>query len=359
MSETQKSEAILPKASAFDIPSMTVSGPPIRSIREYPSPPPQFANLEIVGQKWRENYKEVFRRNTAILPQSFIFKARNAIVFKNGFIQSEEGIQVIEALPYGNATPIDLEVVETYGKPSVLLRKHGDSNYGHWLIELCTRIQYFKTLFPNDQWDVIVSYNPAELKQIRIDSLAWLGIDENRIKWADYRPRVFQELYFITSNSIHSHTHDAAALLNLRDCALQRSREISKGPRLFVARRSSLRRRILNEESVLDLCKKFGLNVIFPEEFNLDEQVSIFSHAEIIVGISGAALTNILFAPKNCNILALTPNQGFELFFWDIANIVGQKFSFLFGESTSPQDGSHSDFVIDTNILEQWLKTAG
>lgn len=83
----------------------------------------------------------------------------------------------------------------------------------------------------------------------------------------------------------------------------------------------------------------------------------MFSNAEAIAGISGAALTNILFAPADCRILALMPNYGFEFFFWDIANIVGQDFSYIVGEAEAPEQLGHSNFTVDLRYIREWQET--
>ena len=56
-------------------------------------------------------------------------------------------------------------------------------------------------------------------------------------------------------------------------------------------------RRNYNQEELLAIAKKYGFSPIAPETLSLKEQAKVFSEASHIVGASGAAWTNMLFAP--------------------------------------------------------------
>lgn len=76
----------------------------------------------------------------------------------------------------------------------------------------------------------------------------------------------------------------------------------------------------------------------------------------MIAGVSGAALTNIIWAPPGTPVLSMLPNVGHEFFFWDLANIFGLKFSFIFGDARNPEMGGHSDFEVDSDLFTAWIK---
>lgn len=328
---------------------------PLERRSRYPSRPPALSNMQDVAQDWRRKTENVLFRTEAVLNDAFLVDIRDATVLENGFVFTRDGKAITESLRGADQT-VDLPAApaDAVADFSVLLRKPGDSNFGHWLIELCPRIIEFQKAFPDGTWRVAVPGHPLALRDLRRETLGWLGIPEERIIWLSGTPTTFARLAFISSNSIHSHTHDADGVLAVRAHAL---RAIPRAPgrrRLYVARPETARRLLLNEADITAALRADGFEIVRPEHLSIREQVELFSNAEAIAGISGAALTNILFAPEDCKILSLMPNYGFEFFFWDIANIIGQDFSYIVGEAEAPDQLGHSNFKVDLKYIEEW-----
>ncbi|WP_192931285.1 glycosyltransferase family 61 protein [Gemmobacter serpentinus] len=322
----------------------------------YQSFPPAFCNLEDVPPgKWRSLLEKTLGRDVATLPKGEIYRARNASMVGNGFLVTESGIQIADTLPNGKPIEITEPAVQVVEDFAVLLRKHGDSNFGHWLVEICTRIPHFRRAFPLEQWKVIVPSRPLSMRNLRQTTLEWMGIDKDRIIWAENEHTLLSDVAFMTVNSIHSHTHDPLGVSEFRREALSHV-ETGGHRRLYVSRDNSMRRRLLNEADVLSKLAEFGFEIVSPEAFPIEQQAQIFSSAQVVIGVSGAAMTNILFAPSSCKVLSFNPDSAPEFFFWDLANIVGQEFSFIFGPASDPHLLSHSDFTVDINALDRWLR---
>ncbi len=79
-----------------------------------------------------------------------------------------------------------------------------------------------------------------------------------------------------------------------------------KPRRLFVCRRSHSRS-LLNEEEVWALLAPLGFERVEPAQVANPEQV--FSEAEAVVGVHGAALTNLLFCKAGTKVLELLPSD--------------------------------------------------
>ena len=322
----------------------------------YESRPPVFANLHDLEESAEKHAQRVLYRSQALLPKAKMLRISNAKVSWYGTVTPQSGRQILETVPRGAS-------VETADVPddevsdfSVLLRKYGDGNFGHWLIELCTRVLEFRKAYPSDDWKVAIPHYPLGRRDLRLRTLKWLGIGQDRVVWIKNGTTRFRDLAFITSNSVHSHSHDPKGVRFVRDAALNAVGEVGKGRRLFLGRSGAKTRELLNEAEVLEICARYGFESMRPETLSIDDQVRLFASAECIVGVSGAALTNILFAPQSCKILSLNPNQGPEYFFWDIANIVGQEFSYIFGPASDPERGVHSSFHIDAQLVARWLQ---
>lgn len=132
----------------------------------------------------------------------------------------------------------------------------------------------------------------------------------------------------------------------------------SQTRRLFLRRRSPVRR-LLQQEAIEQLLTTKGFMVIEPEHLSFAEQVDIFRQAEVIVGQAGAALGNMVFAPKGCRVIALAAYSPFSNFhyFSNLAATLGHELCYVFGESKI-RDGAHpahGNIDINVNTISEAL----
>ncbi len=82
----------------------------------------------------------------------------------------------------------------------------------------------------------------------------------------------------------------------------------SEAPRrIYVSREGYDNRSMMNEPELAEALAMLGFVKICPEALSIDDQISIFSSAEIIVGEIGAALSNVAFAPTGCRVIEIMP----------------------------------------------------
>jgi hypothetical protein len=326
--------------------------------QRYRSVPPAFANLEMLEGRWRGEQERVFFRPNASLPKAVLLKLGNATTAGYGCVMLEDG-RVLAETQWARADPTWGPAVHTHeGEAVALLRKPGDGNYGHWMAELLPRVLEFQAAFPGRRLRYAVPSNPFAMRRIRLDSLRWFGIEEDQVIWVGPEPTRFPELLVITSNSIHSHTHDFERVN--RVAALGRG-SVAIGPgtrKLYVQRPPNAKRKLVGEDHIVSLLTQRGFEVVRPETLSLAEQVRTFAEAQLVVGVSGAALTNILWAEPPCRLIALSPNVGHEFFFWDICNIRGIAFDMLAGPIVGADKLGHSDFTIDDHLILEAIARA-
>ncbi|WP_164919616.1 glycosyltransferase family 61 protein [Hansschlegelia zhihuaiae] len=292
----------------------------------------------------------MLNRKSAQLPSGRIARLANAVVFGSGGVLTEDGYLISETIR-GTAERGNAPIKRISG-PVALLRKPGDSNYGHWLAECVPRVYEFRAAYPDLEFKFAVPKSPDWMRKLRLTSLAWAGVSQNEIIWLRNSSTLFEELFVMSGNSIHSHTHDASGISKIVEVAEKSQR---KGRRLLVRRPGARRRRLVNEDEIVRIAHQNGFIDIWPEQRSLQEQVEIFSEAELIAGVTGAAMTNILWASSDCRIACLTSSSHAEFFFWDLANIRNQEFSYCFGESLNAELRAHSDFHVDPSLFERWI----
>jgi len=132
-----------------------------------------------------------------------------------------------------------------------------------------------------------------------------------------------------------------------------------KKKRLYISRKTAIRRKILNEDQVERLLKNFGFEIICLEDYNFEEQIQMFSHSEIVIGIHGAGLANMIFLPKDCFVLELQRRLTWSTCYFRLANSLDLNYYYLFCNHDSEEEGGRLDNVnlkVDINALKKLLE---
>ena len=80
-----------------------------------------------------------------------------------------------------------------------------------------------------------------------------------------------------------------------------------KGERIYISRRDAGGRMLNNEEEVVEYLLKMNFSIITLSEYDFKHKVALFRDAEIIVGMTGAGMTNLMFASPGTKVLELHP----------------------------------------------------
>ena len=73
--------------------------------------------------------------------------------------------------------------------------------------------------------------------------------------------------------------------------------------KIYASRAKASLRRIQNEEELISLLQKFGFEIHYFEEYTLQEQMDLMSETQVLAGLHGAGLTNMLFMQENTVVL--------------------------------------------------------
>ena len=128
---------------------------------------------------------------------------------------------------------------------------------------------------------------------------------------------------------------------------------LNKGNRIYLSRRAAAKRKVKNEDQVVELLEEFGFCMLEAENLNLDEQISIMQHVEILISIHGAGLTNMIFCKAGTKVLELSlQNQTMDKCYFNLANAMDLNYYYQFCESAdSKEDYDSSDLVVDIQEL--------
>jgi len=243
----------------------------------------------------------------------------------------------------------------------LLLQRPWSENFGHWLVDQAAALSY------------LVESRALPTRHIIVTKSSQLGL----------RQVMRQTIDAILPDAI-VHEHDVGEVWQCRDlaylmpvhvpplfklpAALQSLRKHLLPPgsvpnatpptrRLHILRSKAARRQLLNEADILQISARYGFETIAPEARSVREQARIFGEAESVIGVKGAALAAIIFAPPSCRVMVLSPGDFVAPFYWDIAGTHHAHYAELFGVlARRDRKASHNDFTIDPIRFEAALQ---
>ena len=175
------------------------------------------------------------------------------------------------------------------------------TGYFHWVTDVLTRLFVMRDrlrdlllVLPGkyEQRDAV----KACLKAFGVSEVDFVGADE---------VVEFRSLVMPSHTAPSGHFKDEA-IRGVRDVLLNAYGDVDgEDERLYISRTGAGRRRIVNEDEVTSVLRKFGFETICAEDLSFEQQVAICSRARYIVSNHGAGLTNILFMKHGGSVLEL------------------------------------------------------
>ncbi|WP_191967129.1 MULTISPECIES: DUF563 domain-containing protein [Haloferax] len=125
--------------------------------------------------------------------------------------------------------------------------------------------------------------------------------------------------------------------------------------RVYISRADASRRRVQNEEEVIDLLESRGFEAYEPGRFSLEEQIKLFAGADIIVGPHGLAYVNLMFCDSDTSVVELFAQDGCDESYFVLANEYDMDYECMVCESIFTGENSraiNNDIVVDVDGLE-------
>ena len=129
------------------------------------------------------------------------------------------------------------------------------------------------------------------------------------------------------------------------------------GKNFYISRNLASKRKIVNENEIINMLEKYNYDIIYCEKLSFEEQIKTFSHAKNIIAPQGAGLTNIFWSQKSINVLELS-SQAIQPFFQALAHVKGINFFRIVGKddhSHSYEKANHRDYFINKTLLEDTI----
>jgi|GEM_PF-1008273 len=119
--------------------------------------------------------------------------------------------------------------------------------------------------------------------------------------------------------------------------------------RYYISRARARHRRVINEDELVALLARFGIQKVLMEDYTFREQVSLFRNSEIIVSPHGAGLGGIIYG-ESLDVCVLYPEARPAGYFYTLARGAGHR-HFCVNSDVAEDD----DFEVDLAALRRVL----
>lgn len=232
-----------------------------------------------------------------------------------------------------------------------LLVLGGSDNYWHFMLDFLPRLFCLKfcDFQPGLSLGIADSTSAEQIKLIHW-CMTRLGIDPDTIPLTRLvNPIIpFRNCFFPTYV-----TREIAT--SLWENAFKPEVPVQGAKRIFVTRGEARRRRLLNEPQIIALLQKFDFEIVNPGTLDFLDQVRAFSNAEVIIGCHGAALTNLLFAPRGGCLIELRPPPA-QPFYEELAKCKAIKFIGIDGMPVGKTGEHHRNFMVSESQINDTLQ---
>ena len=133
------------------------------------------------------------------------------------------------------------------------------------------------------------------------------------------------------------------------------------GPlRIFISRAKALRRKILGESILDSVLARYGIQKVCLEDLDFPAQVALCARAELIVGLHGAGLSNMLWAPSGAKVLEIRfKGDSHNNCYFSLASAMDQSYWYLLADKESPETDVHdANALVEPSALEAVLEKA-
>ncbi|MCD7108422.1 glycosyltransferase family 61 protein [Rhizobium sp. DKSPLA3] len=247
------------------------------------------------------------------------------------------------------ASASDIPVIDT---SCLLLRKRGEANYGHWMVEILPKLELARKL--THVSGVTIPDVGSGMNKVISDSLGIVDTIKSTPRFPLKANSVtfFKELIVVSGMTLHG-----SYMSPLVFEALDRIRDAVEGeaPRKIFVSRAGAPRNIGNEADLHRLVADHGFDILHPGKLDLKEQVRKFKNASCVMGVMGAGMTNIMFAPSTARIINLAPATMPDTFFYFIATLKGQSYEEVRGENVNGGPSWDEAFLVDSGNLTNLL----
>jgi hypothetical protein len=243
------------------------------------------------------------------------------------------------------------------------------TNYYHFLLEMVARVAYLHVIPNAENIPILISDKVLEIESFK--NIIEIFFKNYQIKYLnDNYIYEVNDLWYLTSPNTNlpnikygnkfelNHTKIRLESVqyirkNSIDYVSDLSLTVKNYSKIFIKRKSDIRS--FNQDEIINCAINYGFNCVFFEDLNFMEQVTIMQHADYVIGATGAAWTNLIFAKEGAKgLIWMGSNWGNVSMFSTLAKMVNFDLNYIIFDSLTVD--YHEKFELDLNLFENNLK---
>ncbi|QPN65902.1 glycosyltransferase family 61 protein [Synechococcus sp. CBW1006] len=175
-------------------------------------------------------------------------------------------------------------------------------NYFHWLTDVLPKLQAWQESGASCR-TVLLPQALLNRHYVR-DSLQILGF--RPIAWTSLRLEISRLIVISTTAPTGNYRKHLLQRLQRRLLAPSSAPKMRK---IYVSRGDASKRFLLNEADLIPLLQCHGIEFVTLQGLSLREQIEMFSHCTLLVGLHGAGLANMLYMPSGSDVVEIRRDQ--------------------------------------------------
>jgi hypothetical protein len=254
-------------------------------------------------------------------PENY-FANRELVLWKNGTMMPEAFAHtwIIDKVYGSFKSKLKFRIKNFLRKTKVIeepvvwcIDQYATGGYYHWIIEILPRLWMVKDYLPEMQFalpDYFLERWPFVQQFLDLLGIKKLLVLDNKHKY------LIRHMVMPTRPGdpfYRQHIPLVNGVQWLKQEALKKA-HLFLGKRIYISRQKARYRKVVNEEDILPVLHKYGFNVINLEDYNLPDQISLLSKAEIVMSIHGAGLGNMVFMPPGSKLVEIRPAKVYHIY---------------------------------------------
>lgn len=261
----------------------------------------------------------------------------------------------------------DLECAVSFVRPRdpVDLTRSKDQ-YSHWLRSYLPRLEGIQAYQQHTgiSPSIILEADPPSWV---VESLEYFGFGEQIVYWSRDQELTVERLLVPSVRRVEQLGDKSsqdfkllspAAVRWLRDSAHRNgdTQEDTAQTRIFISRTDAERRHLANHDDIEAYLETQGFESYELSTLSFAEQVALFQRADIVVGVHGAGLTNLVFA-ADCRVYEII-GDVYKPTYYLLAHVLDLEYAVIQGESIPVEGESvlHQDIQLDLEGLASALE---
>ncbi len=311
----------------------------------------------------KKDYHKFFIKNTVYKTnEKYLFQLHNCYIYGNkGITLTRENFLLKDLTHQFNIQSLSnyiykrpfltfsLNIVPLKGVYASLLSPCYNNIY-HFIFDVALRLRYYENVKNLIDFYLI----PEDLDERYASALKqYFGIDNNQLFKIDSKKK-----YNIEHLYTSSLTGSEGRLISSDISYLEKALNITPYPKatkkLYLTRGNVSSRKINNESDLITLLNAHGFEIIDCGILSIEDQINTLKEAKIVIGVHGAALTNILAMPNHGKVIEIFSPDYFRTdCFYPIASLKNISYQYITGN----KEANWGDISLNLDEFEEILKT--